>query len=251
MDSNLKLFTYQTSLLLQNEEQQFSAGFCLSKAPFNELQSAYGSFLHPKEQNYFATMQYPKRQQSFLLGRYCAKVAATAFTNEDDLTKTCIENGIFQQPFVHHKNHPNLQVSISHTDILGAALIFPEAHPMAIDIETICDSKSETISTQLTKTEQEISNAEIKTLTTLWTIKEALSKVLKCGFTVPFELLETENFNIFDSFATSHFKNFSQYQAMSFEVGDSICTLVFPKRTKFILDIPAIQQQFSKKIVRI
>lgn len=245
MINNLKAFSYQASLSLKRCDSEFTAGFCLSKAPFSELYTAYASFLHPKEQKIFAAMQYPKRQHSFLLGRYCAKLAAIADNQKESLTTFCIENGIFQQPLIYHQQYHNLQVSISHTDTFGSALVFPEAHPMAIDIEMICDSKKEIMVTQLTNDEQKVSKNNIKAIAVFWTAKEALSKVLKCGFTVPFELLEIENFRQVNHFYISHFKNFSQYQALSFLVADSICSIVYPKKTQLNLDIHAIQQLYQ------
>ncbi len=66
---------------------------------------------------------------------------------------------------------------------------------MAIDIETINSDKDDTILTQLTDNEQKLAASLLSSpsLQLLWTIKESLSKVLKCGLTVPFELLEVES----------------------------------------------------------
>lgn len=48
-----------------------------------------------------------------------------------------IDRGILHQPLIVHPAALNLQVSISHCDELGAALVFPEALPMGLDVEHI------------------------------------------------------------------------------------------------------------------
>ena len=241
--------TYTTSLQLQREKHLFIGGFCLSKLDINVLTASRSLFLHPKENLFFETLLYPKRQQDFLIGRYCAKKAIGVLLQKNDFTQTCIENGIFQQPYVYHPSYQNLQISISHTDNYGAALAFSEAHPLSIDIETVCVDKTKTLQTQLTIAEQVLAEklviSKISQLTMLWTIKEALSKILKCGFMVPFEILEISRLNAQDNYMISHFKNFHQYQALSFLLNNKVCSLVYPRKTDISIDISAIQQTLT------
>lgn len=237
--------TYIAPLVLQREDRLFNGGLCVSRAPLKDLKSACSSFLHPKEHDTFTNLQHSKRQQSYLLGRYCAKQAIGANIKPTEPTRIWIENGVFQQPVVHHALHPGMQVSISHTDSLGAALAFPEAHPMAIDIEMVCSSKSDILKTQLTAAEISICKEEIGKLTLFWTAKEALSKVLRCGLTAPFELFEVSIIATHVDFTISHFKNFQQYQILSFYIDQSVCSIVYPKNTQLNLDISKIQQLFN------
>jgi 4'-phosphopantetheinyl transferase len=80
----------------------------------------------------------------------------------------------------------------------------------------------------------------------LWTAKEALSKVLRCGFMIPFELLEIEMFEPNNDFAISYFKNFHQYQALSFPLANTLCSLVYPKKTELSLNTIHIQKIVSR-----
>lgn len=239
--------TYVTSLFSRRSEGKFlKVGFCLSNADLNDLTSAYPLFLHPQERLYLNNLQHSKRQASYLLGRYCAKQAlAIYYLNPMDLTSICIEHGVFQQPVVHHPSYHKVQVSISHTDTLGAAIAFAETHPMAIDIETVCARKIEALKTQLTKAELELAADNTVCLIVLWTAKEALSKALKCGLMVDFKLLEINTLIPSGQFTISYFKHFYQYQARSFLLAGSICTLVYPRKTQLQLDISAIQQLFG------
>ena len=180
-----------------------------------------------------------------MIGRYCAKQALSASTHKKDLTDILIENGVFQQPIVYYPTHKNPQVSISHTDTLGAALAFPEAHPMAIDVETINTDKDNAIQTQLTNHERRLLSSLSNTMPPqlLWTVKEALSKILKCGLMIPFELLEVEDIIQQENFCVSHFKNLQQYKALSFLLAENVCSLVYPKKTRLNLDILYIQKR--------
>lgn len=248
MDSNLLESTYTISLKLQHDTQSFTSGLCLSRQGLDILNKRRSHFLHPKEQAYFESLQYPRRQHSYLLGRYCAKHALIAYLNKKVPSDLLIENGVFQQPIVISLDHINLQVSISHTETLGAALAFPEAHPMAIDVESINRDKDHVIRSQLTVNEQRLvsSLSNHASLKLLWTVKEALSKVLKCGLMVPLDVLEVTSIRQQDAFFVSDFKNFLQYQAFSFFLPEHIFSLVYPKKTHLNLDIRIIQQMFAE-----
>ncbi len=237
---------YKIAVPLQRENQLFMGGLSFNKEGFNDLQINAHHFLHAKEFNRLASLQNPKRQHSYLLGRYSAKQAISTIDNTD-LNAIFVDNGVFQQPIVHHPNHMNIQVSISHTETLGAAIAFPEAHPMGIDIENVCDNQSEILKKQFTISEQQLlSNNSMTELRWLWTAKEALSKVLRCGFMMPFELLEIVMIQQQRNSILGYFKNFHQYQALSFQpTVNTICSIVYPKKTQLSLDITAIQKALN------
>ncbi len=183
MDNNLLAFTYKVPLTLQHGNGEYVAGFCFSSLSLEELNANYSDFLHVEEQKYVISLRYPKRQYSYLLGRYCAKQSLILYTQSNQPTTLWIKNGVFQQPVVYFPFATDAQVSISHTDTFGVALAFSEAYPMGIDIEHICTTKAATIKSQLTLDEQQkiisFPNDPSLFLTLLWTVKEALSKVIK------------------------------------------------------------------------
>lgn len=162
-------------------------------------------------------------------------------------TEIEIKVGVFHHPLVNYKNHNNLRIGITHTKAIGAAVAFPEALPMGIDIEEICTSNTTSINSQLTSSEQHLpffGTREIA-LTRLWTLKEALSKALLCGLAIPFDLLEVDEMSQHGNTVISSFKNFKLYQATSFLVKDAVCTLVYPHKTSLIIDIPTLQKAFE------
>lgn len=193
--------------------------------------------LHPNEVEYFSSLQYERRQRSYLLGRYSAKRAAAVLIGEDRPDKIMIDRGIFTQPIVVHANHSNIQVSISHCDNVGISIGFPEAMPMGIDIERIDNRKIETLAAQMTALEQEAVrwlpySASVK-LMLLWTAKEALSKILKTGLIINFRFLEIDHFEIKDGLIYSCFEGFPQFCTLSYIVGDYVCSITYPKRALF------------------
>lgn len=245
MDNNLLLSTCNLPVCLQRENSMFEGGLCLSTMFFEELKDKSSLFLHPKEEKYFASLRYPKRQEDYLLGRYCAKNAIVTCSDNIKPYTIFIENGVFRQPIVYCSSHNNIQVSISHTDGIGAAIAFPESHPMAIDIEKICKNRISTIQSQMTSEEQKLftclPTTEESSITLLWTVKESLSKILRCGFMVPFELLEVKNVVLQDNYIISYFKNFHQYQGLSFQLSGNICSIVYPRNTQLNFDILRLQ----------
>lgn len=243
------MLTYRMPISLQYESAVWKGGICLSSANFDELNAKAEIFLHPKERKHLESFVHVRRQESYLLGRYCAKQAIAAYLNSDRFCNILIEGGVFQQPIVYHDACGNIQVSISHTEHLGGAFAFPEAHPMAIDVEAISWEnwiaiKEETSACEL-KFASLFSACEIKFLTLLWTAKEALSKVLKCGLTIPLNLLEVAEIIPQGKFVFVYFKNFFQYQAVSFEIGNAICSIVYPRKSKLDINILQIQEKFG------
>lgn len=245
MRNNRLMNTLTTSLALHRQELSTVSTLCLCTKPFAELHNLHGQYLHPEEQLYLNSLPSVKRQYSFLLGRYCAKQALAALFPVDNLATIQIKRGIFEQPIVYYPTQPNMQISISHTDTMGAALAFPEIHPMGIDIETISTDHCDIIQAQMCPAEKILATGQtnvMQHLTIMWTAKEALSKVLKCGFTASYEMFEIITQSTTELLTISYFKHFSQYKAISFTIGKSICSIVLPRNTELVLDWQTIQR---------
>ena len=208
----------------------------MSTTDFSWLKAHQLDFLHPKELDYLKTLTVERRQASYLLGRFCAKQAA-ATLHPTLLPETiAIEKGVFEFPFISSTHDESFEVSISHSQNLGAAIAYPVAHPMAIDIEKISLKKTRVIETQMElaeikKVEDYFAQREIA-LTALWTIKEALSKALKCGMMVNFKLLEIATIEDNNGTYVSHFKYFGQYKAITFQHDTWMCSIVLPRKSE-------------------
>lgn len=241
--------SHTSTLLLRRPDKQLTATLCISRLSLESLKVNPHDFLHVKEHSYFTSLQYPRRQHSYLLGRFCAKQAIGHYLQNKSLSSTLIENGVFNQPIVYPPIPTDVEVSISHTDSIGAALAFPNAHPMGIDLEIINDSHVMIIKNQLTLIEQEtaalFSKNESMVFTLMWTVKEALSKALKCGFMISFELFEIENMKQKENYVESSFKHFKQFRAISFPLAETVCSLVYPTGTDLHVDIEILKTKLT------
>ncbi|KAA1244368.1 4'-phosphopantetheinyl transferase superfamily protein [Aquimarina sp. RZ0] len=226
---------YSGQILLGRENELFRAGFCLIKATLPGLLER-SNMLHPSESMYFNTLKYDRRKTSYLLGRIAAKNAVLQQINQEVAPNSfSVTYGVFQFPVVKHLPSNNIQVSISHCDQIGFAVGFPEEHPMGIDIEKIDADKIEAMKSMICAEEfDKINTLPVSILigsTLIWTIKEALSKVLRTGLMIDFKILEIGELKKEEESYTSTFKHFSQYKAVSYHVGDYIYSLVLPKNT--------------------
>jgi len=246
---NLDISCYQQLLTFYSEQNTFKAQLCLSTSALHSLKKEATHFLTAEEQDYFSTLLYECHQHSYLLGRYCAKQAAANYNNLPitQLHNIQIKAGIFQQPLIQGKNISNTQITLSHCDDLAIALAFPDTIILGIDLETIKPHKATTMQSQMTAFELDIVKQLFPTtkftlsLALLWTVKEALSKALRVGLTIPFEMLAIETIQAKNHVWISEFQHFMQYQAVSFQLDEFICSLVFPKSLQCVIDIMAIQ----------
>lgn len=219
---------------LQRENSTHYAGFCiLHAAPGHLAQQLY--LLHPEERSYYDALKYDKRRESYLLGRISAKKAIGALAIFEDLEKIAIEAGVFQFPVVKYSITRNLQVSITHCDGLGIALSHPEVHPLGVDVERTDRANTEVIREQLTTNELALSLAvplqQSAACTMIWTMKEALSKILRTGLTMDLKLLEIRSLVKEGDLYTSQFKHLIQYKAISCQAGAYVCSVVMPGKT--------------------
>ena len=110
----------------------------------NTWMEAATELLGEAETAYFSTLASARRQVSYLLGRYAAKIALSTVLVEPDLKAIEIERGVFEQPIVHCGRNGGWDVTISHTEDLAVALAYPAGHPMGIDLERIDPRQHET-----------------------------------------------------------------------------------------------------------
>jgi 4'-phosphopantetheinyl transferase len=233
---------------LIRSEKKFKATLCYCYFSGNADYKTVIPYLHPYENNYFSKLKFEKRAKSYLVGRYTAKEAIAFLTGEGNLANILIESGVFTQPVV-ASNGKNTQVSISHCDDFGAALAFPEAHPMGIDLEIISSKQREALEGQVTEWEKQqiisLPFAYDAGLTLLWTAKEALSKVMKTGLMTPFHVFSISSMERSKHFIMCYFENFPQYKALCFPIGRYMCAIVYPLKTELGFDPYELVQYFS------
>ena len=78
----------------------------------------------------------------------------------------------------------------------------------------------------------------------MWTIKECLTKILRCGITSPLAIFELNNITINqDSSFEASFVNFMQYKGFSFCNEKMAIGIVLPKKSK--VDIQQLQSSLD------
>ncbi|MEQ7053655.1 4'-phosphopantetheinyl transferase superfamily protein [Paenibacillaceae sp. P-4] len=201
--------------------------------------------LHPNESAYLEELRFDRRKKSYIAGRYSAKRAVTELMPTLRYQSIFVESGVFGQPFLVLEQASNLQVSITHSGCVGAAIAFPESHPMGIDLEFMNDDKLGIMERHMTAQERGFINrvncSYPLLVTMLWTSKEALSKVLRTGLTVSMGLLEIQEIKECNGVIRCTYSQFPQYASSSYVLGHYVCTIVSPRNTKFDVNLASLQ----------
>ena len=236
---NIKTCVEEMELL--SESILYRASVCYCYIPILQSVKKLSEFLHKKEKNYYDNLMHDRRKKSYLLGRYSAKRAISYLFGEDNLQEILIQPGVFSQPINSYSKGRDIQVSITHSGDFGAAVAFPEALPMGIDMEKIDPGKRDVMESQMTEAEKglirNLSRLDEKMLTLLWSTKESLSKVLKTGLTTPFYIYEIDGIKRRHNCFITYFKNFGQYKALSFTLGEYMCSISYPKSFDLNLNV--------------
>jgi 4'-phosphopantetheinyl transferase EntD len=206
---------------------------------YADLAAIGHEILGPRERETFARFEYERRRTTYLLGRYAAKIALSQLIAVGDISAIDVVPGCFQQPVVIAPVAAPIGVSISHSTRAACAMAFPEEHPMGIDIEEVDPSRAEVMKTQFV--DREIAaigrlGDDALLSAVIWTAKEALSKVLRCGMTVPFELLEVDTLERRGAEVSGAFRNFGQYRFESWVRDGAVVSLVLPRKTRLELE---------------
>jgi len=207
--------------------------------PGNEfLEGQDLSFLSPDDQKRFHSIRHDGRKLEFFLGRYLARNSVMELCSQmvkgnefGDPASVQFSTGVFKQVVI--LNIPNIEVSISHSNDVIAAVASQVAHPLGVDIERVDETRSKAIDRYLTDAELSFSldNHQLKTV--LWTAKEAMSKILRVGMMVDFSFLETDvtRFSDTGQLTEGYFRHISQYRFQSFTTSSFVITIVFPKNS--------------------
>ncbi|NQX47862.1 4'-phosphopantetheinyl transferase superfamily protein [Paenibacillus tritici] len=215
-------------LELEGPEGSYGLGLSVVSLPPEDGPLDY---LSAAEKEQYFGFRYPKRRNSYLLGKLAAKMAVAG--DQDDLAGIEIQHGILFQPMVAGSTR---RITITHCDTLGAAVDYDPRLLAGVDMELVDEKAVEGIR-RITSKREEALNGELGPelappvfLTLLWTAKEAMSKVIQTGFTVPTELFEIRQCTRDGQGVISLFKNFPQFKALSILRREYVYTLVLPAK---------------------
>ncbi len=212
---------------------------CITSGNLDHLKPRAADFLHAEEYKFFQTLDFPRRQSTYLSGHYAAKLAVQHLNSNLKLSEIQVCHGIFWFPYLVTPHWVDHQISVSHSDTVGAAIAFQQACPMAVDIEMLNPDRTEIMQSEMTandiKLVREGADNYQHGMSVAWTAKESLSKALRCGLHINFKYLELAEFKGEDGHYACSFKNFPQYQTRSMLIGDHIYTILYPNNTSFII----------------
>jgi len=208
------------------DNETYDLNFCVASI---HQETVPLDFLSPAEMDKYASFKFPRRRNSYLLGKLAAKLAIAGM--EDELDEIVIDHGILCQPLV---NGSDRKITITHSDFIGAAIFYDPRLMVGIDIEAVVQKTEGALKKVTTQDEEAIviqCGAEYGAgLTMLWTVKEAMSKVIQTGFTVAPEMFEVSGIVRKEAAFISQFRNFTQFQAISIMVNEYVVTVVLPKK---------------------
>lgn len=224
-------------LILKRESGDLECSLCIGQREY--LEGEEYDFLHPLEKEQL-TGKRKKRTQSILLGKDVGKRAFSDLHPKHPKSNSFyVTKGVLEHPVIYTDFANNHHLSITHSEDVGAAVCFPEEHPMGIDIETLSHIKPRAVASQSTEKELKLFNdvfgEEKLAAAYLWTIKEAMSKVIKTGLMIDFKYLEVKEITEKNGVHTAFFSSFYQYKAVSFRKNDWVCSLVFPYKSELDL----------------
>lgn len=193
---------------------------------------------HQKEVDHINSIKFEKSRCNYILGRACGKIAIKNLEPKITLNEIYISNGILGKPIIKGNVATDYDVSISHSHMYGAAVVYEKEFPVAIDIEALNGKCTKAIYSILSEKEismiSKMDNEEVVS-TVFWTAKEALGKILGIGINVDLSIFEIQTIKANNSFFFCTFEKFPQYQTCSFIFEKNIISLVYSKKFKISL----------------
>ena len=229
------------------------AALALASAPLGWLDAHRAGFLHGDEEALLTDRLHARRRHGLLIGRYAAKCALAALRPDLDPRALAIRPGVLEQPVLSGAgSEKNLGISLSHAGPVAMAVAFPEACPMGVDLERIRPANVALLTGQTTAAERRLLAAhraapEAERLTRLWCLKEALSKALRCGLTVPLDLLAVGSVEAGPAGLGVTFAHFAQYRGLSLAADGLAAALVLPRPPAATLAIDAAEWEAFRR----
>lgn len=233
LDTGPSVFAREAAFNLHVGGRTLACAMSLVAAPLEALDAAVPERLALEEAALLTERLAPARRQSLLAGRWAAKNALGILAPGTAARDIRILPGLFGQPVATLPGRANLQVTLAHAGNAALAVAHPESCPMGVDLERATPEQLGALREQTTPGERERAHAalpsdEAQRLLLLWCLKEALSKALRCGLTVPFRLLEVASLAPLPGGVRARFENFAQYEGTACTAGPFALAVVHP-----------------------
>ncbi|MDR0678235.1 MAG: 4'-phosphopantetheinyl transferase superfamily protein [Holosporaceae bacterium] len=181
-----------------------------------------------------------KRKKQYCLGRITTKKALGSFVEDLAFEKINVVNEKSGCPIIENSDY---STSITHTDKIVASLVFENKFSFGIDIEEIKREKIEALSSVICNREPIPHDPE--RLTVAWTLKETLSKALKCGFYMAFENFELSEFSENDQIFICSYLKYPEFKGIAFIHENNSYAVTYPT------NIEKFQESYLKNFMSI
>ena len=229
---------YQFSLLRKNGDS-YQATLFLSKIHseniFSESRDQNSVFFEwsEYEEAFMHSIGSPSRQRSFAMGRYLARQALLHYLGRT-VENLCIRKGVFGHPYLEGEGLQGLSLSISHSPSWAGALIFNQAHPMALDIEAV--NRHMKIPDKLFSEEElflfkPFPELQPHAKVILWSMRESLGKGLKIGLTLPKNFLALSEVKLESGRIEGYFAHFYPYKSLVWIQDDHVISILLPRNS--------------------
>jgi len=222
----------QKYLEFKLRQDNLMGSYAIVPTDLNDEIEIKNNYLSCHELQILRNLDHTNRVKSFCAGRLAAKKAITLLIPNYPATEISIIPGLLENPIILSNTQLNLNISISHSQNFAFAAVTSSICPIGVDTEVISNKNFKEYSELSTRTEilltmKTFQEDELSSAARLWTLKESLSKAIKCGFTIPLDLLEIISFDE-ESKSRCVFKNFPQYRSISFNFKDNMFALCLP-----------------------
>ena len=156
----------------------------------NERGGLGAAVLGPAEQEVFASLKMPKRRLDWLAGRLAVKRLALAILAERgekaEASEVEVHNREDGSPFLALRAKPiaDIPISLSHGPLGAAAATAGPGRLIGVDVETISERPDSFVSIFAHPSERVPEFSSPEGLMRLWTLKEAVLKLLSLGLSV-------------------------------------------------------------------
>ena len=222
----------QKYLEFKSRQNNLIGSYAIVPTNLNDEIELENNYLSCHELEILRNLDHTNRVKSFSAGRLAAKKAITLLIPDYPATQISIIPGLLENPVILSKTHLNLNISISHSESFAFAAATSSICPIGVDTEIISNENFNEYSELNTRNEilmtmKIFQEDELSSAARLWTLKEALSKAIKCGFTIPLNLLEIISFDE-ELKSRCVYKNFPQYRGISFNFKNNMFALCLP-----------------------
>lgn len=208
-------------------------GLCLCRIPDTcEVDSINIDFLSTDEKRQLTEKKRKQNKINFLLGRYAAKQAVTEILDGLTPGEIQIYNNILGQPYLTEVPGSDLEVTISHSGEYGLAVVYPKYLCMGVDIEKITPNRNKVLEYFITDNEKKLIGIDNEKLTMLWSVKEAASKCIMTGITLPAEMFSLKTLLEQGNGIRGHFRHLVQYQYVCIPYENYAIGFVYPAEAK-------------------